>query len=102
MRSLDPQNWHSCLRSFGLTCPSCASAMACARWESLAPIVREEQHAVSDLDVLVEYERTPTLLKFVDLQYHLSDVLGVKVDLVMKRALKPAIGRRILEHVVPV
>jgi len=32
----------------------------------------------------------------------LSDLLGVKVDLVMKQALKPAIGRRILDEVVPV
>lgn len=64
--------------------------------------VREEQCGSSDLDVLVEFDRTPTLLEFVDLQYHLSDLLGVKVDLVMKRALKPAIGRRILAEVVPV
>jgi predicted nucleotidyltransferase len=64
--------------------------------------VRDEQRAASDLDVLVEYERTPTLLEFVDLQYYLSDILGVKVDLVMKRALKPAIGRRILEQVITV
>ena len=64
--------------------------------------VRDEQRRSSDLDVLVEFDRTPTLLEFVDLQYHLSDLLGVKVDLVMKRALKPAIGRRILEEVVPV
>jgi len=64
--------------------------------------VRDEQQPASDLDILVEYDDTPTLLEFVDLQYHLSDLLGVKVDLVMKRALKPAIGHRILEQVVPV
>jgi predicted nucleotidyltransferase len=64
--------------------------------------VRDEQHRSSDLDVLVEFDYTPTLLEFVDLQYYLGDLLGVKVDLVMKRALKPAIGRRILEEVVPV
>jgi len=64
--------------------------------------LREEQGRSSDLDVLVEFDRTPTLLEFVDLQQYLSDLLGVKVDLVMKRALKPAIGRRILAEVVPV
>ena len=64
--------------------------------------IREEQRAASDLDILVEYDDTPTLLEFIDLQYHLSDLLGVKVDLVMRRALKPAIGRQILEQVVPV
>ncbi|MFB0546937.1 MAG: nucleotidyltransferase family protein [Anaerolineae bacterium] len=64
--------------------------------------VRGEQGKRSDLDVLVEFDRTPTLLEFVDLQYYLRDLLGVKVDLVMKKALKPAIGRRILEEAVPV
>lgn len=64
--------------------------------------VRGEQRKGSDLDVLVEFDRPPTLLEFVDLQYYLSDLLGIKVDLVMKKALKPAIGRRILEEVVPI
>jgi predicted nucleotidyltransferase len=50
----------------------------------------------------VEFERVPTLLEFVDLQYHLSDLLGIKVDLVMKKTLKPTIGRHILAEVVPV
>jgi hypothetical protein len=64
--------------------------------------VRGEQRAGSDLDLLVEFERVPTLLEFVDLQYHLSDLLGIKVDLVMEKTLKPTIGRHILEEVVPV
>jgi predicted nucleotidyltransferase len=50
----------------------------------------------------VEFERVPTLLEFVDLQYHLADLLGVKVDLVMRKTLKPTIGQRILEKVVSV
>jgi predicted nucleotidyltransferase len=33
------------------------------------------------------------------LENELSDVLGIDVDLVMKSALKPAIGRHILEEV---
>ena len=32
----------------------------------------------------------------------LSDLLGIKVDLVMKSALKPDIGRRILSEVMPI
>jgi len=36
------------------------------------------------------------------LENYLSDTLGVKVDLVMKDALKPRIGERILNEVVPV
>ncbi len=64
--------------------------------------VRGEQRRRSDLDILVEFEKAPTLLEFVDLQYALSELLGVKVDLVMKTALKPSIGERILAEMVPV
>ena len=55
----------------------------------------------SDLDILVEFYRVPSLSKFVELQDYLSPVLGIKVDLVMKTALRPAIGERILAEVVP-
>jgi predicted nucleotidyltransferase len=34
------------------------------------------------------------------MQNHLSDLVGVNVDLVLKRTLKPAIGKRILAEVV--
>ena len=64
--------------------------------------VRGEQRADSDLDILVEFARTPDLLEFVALGRELSELLGVKVDLVMKQALKPHIGERILEEVVQV
>jgi len=40
------------------------------------------------------------LIKFVELEEYLSDLLGRKVDLVMKSALKPRIGKRILKEVV--
>lgn len=56
----------------------------------------------SDLDLLVEFETAPTMFEFVRLERHLSAILGVKVDLVMKTALKPEIGKRILAEVVPV
>lgn len=61
--------------------------------------VRGEQKPGSDLDVLVEFSKTPTIFKFVNLENYLSDALGVKVDLVMKDALKPNIGKCILSEV---
>ena len=64
---------------------------------------RGDQHAGSDLDLLVEFDERPlTHLQFIGLENYLSDLLGVKVDLVEKDALKPAIGRRILKEVVPI
>jgi len=62
--------------------------------------IRQEQTEDSDVDVLVEFSETPSLLKFVNLENYLSDNLGVKVDLVHKAGLKPRIGERILAEVV--
>ena len=64
--------------------------------------VRGEEKEGSDLDLLVEFADTPDLLEFVALGRDLSELLGVKVDLVMKRGLKRRIGERILEEVVTV
>lgn len=58
--------------------------------------VRGEQKKKSDLDLLVEFERAPSLFKYIELENHLSDLIGIKVDLVMKKTLKPHIGRFIL------
>lgn len=64
--------------------------------------VRDEQSPDSDLDLLVTFHEPPSLLRFIELENHISDLLGVKVDLVMKDALKPRIGERILNEVVTV
>ena len=64
--------------------------------------VRGEQKRGSDVDILVEFEESPSLFKFMDLEDRLSELLGVKVDLVSKKGLKPYIGKRILEEVVMV
>lgn len=62
--------------------------------------VRQEQLPDSDLDLLVTFRETPGLLRYIELENYLSDLLGVQVDLVMKDALKPHIGKRILEEVI--
>ena len=62
--------------------------------------VRGDQGAESDVDILVDFERPLGLLEFVGLKYYLSEALDIRVDLVMKKALRPAIGERILREVV--
>lgn len=64
--------------------------------------VRGESKRTSDLDLLVEFGQVPTMFEFVRIERYLATVLGVKVDLVMKTALKPEIGKRILAEVVKV
>jgi predicted nucleotidyltransferase len=64
--------------------------------------VRGEQRPDSDLDVLIEVERPPRigLIGLVELELYLSELLGVKVDLAIKKNLKPRIGKRILQEVI--
>jgi predicted nucleotidyltransferase len=64
--------------------------------------LRGEQYKSSDLDILVEFEWTPSFFEFVRLERYLTEILKIKVDLVMKTALKPAIGRHILEEAQPI
>lgn len=64
--------------------------------------VRGEATDRSDVDILVEYTCAPTLFEFVRLKSHLTELLGLPVDLVMRSALKPRIGAVILEELVPV
>ena len=64
--------------------------------------VRGEQQLQSDLDVLVEFSEAPSLFTFLHLEREIASLLGIPVDLVMKDALKPTIGRRILQEAVPV
>jgi predicted nucleotidyltransferase len=70
--------------------------------EIFGSYVRGEAREGSDLDVLVEFTGTIDLFSYVGLQNHLSERLGMKVDLVMKDALKPRIRERILQEAVPV
>lgn len=58
-----------------------------------------EQRKKSDIDILVEFYKEPSLLKFINLENFLSKLLNKKVDLVMKNALKYYIGKHILREV---
>jgi len=64
--------------------------------------VRGEQKEGSDLDILVEFQEPVGLFKFMELEEFLEKNTGVKVDLVSRKALKPRIGKYILEEVINV
>jgi predicted nucleotidyltransferase len=64
--------------------------------------VRGDQTDASDLDVLVSFSRAPTLLQFICLEQELTDLLGVKVDLVMRESLRPQVRERVLQELVAV
>jgi len=62
---------------------------------------RGNQREGSDLDLLVKFNAPIGLIRFIKLENELSDLLGVKVDLVVRDALKPRIGERILQELLP-
>jgi predicted nucleotidyltransferase len=66
--------------------------------------VRNEQRPDSDLDILIELEDPPriSLLGLVNLENYLTDLLGVKVEVAIKKNLKPRLSPYILHEVVMV
>ena len=54
----------------------------------------------SDLDLLVKYEETVSLIDVGGLKYEIEKLLGSKVDLISKNYLKPRIKKRILQESV--
>ncbi|OGE19559.1 nucleotidyltransferase [Candidatus Daviesbacteria bacterium RIFCSPLOWO2_01_FULL_43_38] len=54
----------------------------------------------SDIDILVEFSEPIGFFKFINLEEYLSSILGKEVDLVSKKALKPAIKDEILREVI--
>lgn len=65
--------------------------------------VRGEETSASDIDILVEFEK-PIGLEIVDLKDYLEQILGVKVDVVSKKAVirKPRLWKYIREELISV
>jgi uncharacterized protein len=57
---------------------------------------RDEAGPDSDLDVLVDFASPPTFARFMDLKFLLEDELGMRIDLVTRDALRPAMKAQIL------
>lgn len=99
---LKPLNLETCLATLRQHLPSLAERYRVRSLGVFGSYARREQREDSDLDLLVAFDDPPGLLKFVEMENYLSDLLGVKVDLVMNDVLKPRIGERILKEVITV
>ncbi len=51
--------------------------------------VRGEQKKKSDVDILIDLAKPISLFGLIDLEDQLSELIGKKVDLVLKNELKP-------------
>lgn len=70
--------------------------------EIFGSFVRDEQQYGSDIDILVSFSTAPGFFKFIKLENYLRDLLEIKVDLVMRSALKPNIGKSIISEARPI
>ena len=82
--------------------PTLAERYSVETLEVFGSYVRSEQKKDSDLDILITFKEDPSLLTYIAIENYLSDLLGIKVDLVMKDSLKPKIGQRIMREAIPV
>jgi len=56
---------------------------------------RGEQKEDSDLDILVDFDKVPSLLTFVRLKNDLEDLLDMKVDLLIENNMRSPIKKYI-------
>ena len=103
---------HSRIEALGTPSPSTSNAPVTmpktshipSENETGSPVISEFHDRVlqaptSDLDLLVAFRETPGLLKYIELEHYLSDLIGVKVDLAMGDALKARVGENAQQEV---
>ena len=66
------------------------------------PDARGTNRPRSTLNLVVEYEVSPSLVEMAQLKEHLQSLLGLKVDLGVKGDLRPDVKDRVLREMVRV
>ncbi|MGB5594469.1 MAG: nucleotidyltransferase family protein [Crocosphaera sp.] len=61
---------------------------------------RDEAKSNSDLDLLVEFEGVVTFDNYMDLKFFLEDSLGLSVDLVSRKMLKPQLLKSVEKEAI--
>ena len=64
-------------------------------------VARGEAHPDSDVDFLVELEPGRSLFDLGGLLYELQSLLGVEVDVVTEKGLRPRIRETVLREAIP-
>ena len=70
--------------------------------ELFGSFARGNYNKNSDIDLLVEFNKTPDLLTFIEIEEYLSQKLKTKVDLVVKRKLKSQLKNTILKEAIAI
>lgn len=61
---------------------------------------RDEQKKKSDVDIVVELEEPVSLLKLVGLENFLSEIVGIKVDVIPRIDIRHELKDRILKEAI--
>jgi predicted nucleotidyltransferase len=64
-------------------------------------VVTGKEHEGSDIDLLVTFDKGVTLMGIVRLEFALGELLGVEVDVVPEKNLRPFLRERVLGEAVP-
>jgi hypothetical protein len=64
-------------------------------------VARGEANESSDIDLIVDFDPERSLLDHAALWLELQELVGVRVDVVSSRGLKPRIRERVLQEAVP-
>jgi predicted nucleotidyltransferase len=75
-------------------------AMGVRSLDLFGSVARGEASPDSDVDLLVEFDRPIGLFHFFRVQRRLEEILGTRVDLVMRDAVKPQLRDGILAEAV--
>jgi uncharacterized protein len=62
--------------------------------------VHGKQNNKSDIDILVEYREIPDLIKFINFEIFLEELLDTKVDLVRKSSIRKELKDNILRETI--
>ena len=67
-------------------------------------VVNGVQTKNSDVDILVVFDKKATIgfFEFIELEDYLKKIINCEVDLVTKNALKPRIGKHILQELITI
>ena len=65
-------------------------------------VARDDADTGSDVDVLVAFEGRANFDRFMDLKFYLESLLGTRVDLVTRNALRPRLRPQIEQEAIHV
>lgn len=63
-------------------------------------VARDEAHAESDVDLLVEFERPVGLFTFIELKEYLEEILNCSVDLGTPQSLRSRLREEVLKEAI--